>query len=294
MLMDGAENVELPADGSAGAQSSDGLGGQSLDSSQSGAWSFDFTLTGPMWGEFVEAANAYGRGLRRIFLPFVVFFGALCLMIVGVMRSRFFGDNESVKLFAGLFAFMVLTLLFCWGRLDSLVVLRAMFRSVSDWFAVPSTSTAELTRVFATWRYKSFDARWLTPCRLWVDDAGVVLLHRVNGEEFATRAAWSDLACVRLTEHAVVLSPSAGGKASMDIIPAVAEVRFADVDGCVLVDRSVMPDVDGFVAWCRSRIASAAVPLPSRGLRAWVRRFWSWLYGDREFLDCPPAWAANK
>ncbi|MDF7641240.1 hypothetical protein PT279_06515 [Bifidobacterium sp. ESL0784] len=299
--MSGSGNAGLPTDGHVRAQDAVGSGGRASSSSASAARSFDFMLTGPMWGEFTEASNAYGRGVRRILLPFIVFFGVV--LLAGFLRNgTLYIPGDEGKAVLCLIGIMAVCLFLCWGRLDCSLVLHVMFRSVSDWFAVPSTSTAELTRVFAEWRADDFDSRWNTPCRLTVDADGVVLERWVRGAHAregsagrrrVVRASWSQLDCVRLTEHAVVLSPSAGGKASIDIIPAVADVRFADLDGCVLVDRSVVSDVEGFVAWCRERIAAMAVPLPSRGLCAWVRRFWSWLYGDREFLDGPPACAAK-
>ncbi|WEV66956.1 hypothetical protein OZX72_06805 [Bifidobacterium sp. ESL0769] len=291
--MSGAGNVGLPADSFEGVQSAVGSGRKSPDSSRSAAWSFDFTLTGPMWWEFAMASNAYGRGVRRIFLPFAVLFTVLLLIMIPKWSS-----NDDKGVLASMLILTVLMWLCCGGPLARWGVANKLAACVSDWFAVPSASTADIWRILGQRRNSSFDARWVTPCRLWVDDAGVVLLHRVNGEEFATRAAWSQLDCVRLTEHAVVLSPSAGGKASMDIIPAVPDVKFMDLNGCVMVDRLAVPDVDGFVRWCRKRVAEAdrgarhsSHGSSSRGpgvLAVWWGRFRRWLYGDDEFLDGPP------
>lgn len=51
--------------------------------------------------------------------------------------------------------------------------------------------------------------------------------------------SWRRLDCVRLTEHAVVFSSSAGDESSSDVSSAAAHVEAAGLDGCVLVDRSV-------------------------------------------------------
>ncbi|WEV53398.1 hypothetical protein [Bifidobacterium sp. ESL0704] len=268
-----------------------GAGGRSSGSIPSGAWSFDFTLTGPMWWEFAMASNAYGRGLRHIYVQGSVFVVVLLLVVFLSNGTLYFPNDEWwVLVLVGL---LVVCLLLCGGPFPRRVVMNQSARLVSQWFPVPSGTGPEMRSAVGQWKNGVFDRRWLTLCRLWVDGGGVVLLRRVNGEEYMVRASWSQLDCVRLTEHAVVLSPSAGGKASIDIIPAVADVKLADLDCCVLVDRSVVPDVEGFVAWCRDRIAVAAPR--SRGLRAWVRRFRSWLYGDREFLYGPskgmrPGW----
>lgn len=254
--------------------------------------SFDFTLTAPMWGEFVEAANAYGRGMRRIGLPFLVFFGFFSLLIIGKMGLSIFGDRDMLVTLVVFLFFTAFSLLLFWGKFDSLLVLKVMLRSAEGWFNVLSVSTKEQIRVREQWDGADFDSHWETPCRLLVDGDGVELMVHVHGKDSHVRVGWSDLDCVRLTPRAVVLSPSAGGKAGVDIIPAVADVRFADVDGSVMVDRSVLPDVDGFVDWCRGHIADAAEPQPSSGLRRRLHSFWVWLYGDKEFLDSPPAWSA--
>ncbi|WEV73597.1 hypothetical protein OZX74_06685 [Bifidobacterium sp. ESL0798] len=287
--MDGSGDVRLPA----GAQDAVGSGGRASSSSASAAWSFDFTLTGPMWWEFAMASNAYGRGLRHIYVPGSVFVVVLLLVVFLSNGTLYFPNDEWWVYF--LVGLTVLALLCCGGPLARWGVANKLAAFASEWFAVPSTSTADIWRILGQRSDGSFDSRWNTPCRLTVDADGVVLERWVRGAHAregsagrrrVVRASWSQLDCVRLTEHAVVLSPSAGGKASIDIIPAVADVKLADLDCCVLVDRSVVPDVEGFVAWCRDRIAGAS-PRPEAGWRLWLYRFRRWLYGDDEFLDGP-------
>ncbi|WEV46268.1 hypothetical protein OZX62_07425 [Bifidobacterium sp. ESL0690] len=271
------------SDGSAGVHSAAGSGGQSSGSSPSGAWSFDFTLTGPMWCRFAQASNAYGRGIRLIGV----------LLVLGGFAALWVGFSEYTPFEALLLAAIgLIGLLACTRSYSCWLLMHTVLWSACDWFDVPALNTRRAQETVSAWRSGNFDEHWLTSCRLLADGDGVVLLRRVRGRKRKVRASWSDLACVRLTEEAVVLSPSAGGLSGVDIIPAIADVKFADLSGCVLVDRSVVPDVDGFVSWCRGRIAAASPRL--RGPRRWWRRLWSWLYADGRYLDGPPAWAANK
>lgn len=287
MLLDSSENVRFSAVGSLdGCGAALGASDRSSCSSPSGAWSFDFTLTGPMWCRFAQASNAYGRGIRLISVPLIfVGFGLLSLELFRPIRYTPF---EALLLAA----IGAVGLLACTRSYSCWLLMHTVLWSACDWFDVPALNTWQAKETVSAWREHRFDARWLTPCRLWVDGDGVVLLRRVRGEEHEVRVSWSQLACVRLTEEAVVLSPSASGLSGVDIIPAIADVKFADLSGCVLVDRRVVPDVDGFVVWCRERIAAASPRL--RGPRRWWRGLCSWLYADGKYLDGPPAWAANK
>ncbi|WEV72825.1 hypothetical protein [Bifidobacterium sp. ESL0790] len=279
--LDAVANVSLSATANQGP-----VAGLSPD----GSGTFDFTLTGPMWCEFAQASNAYGRGVRVL--------GALCAFVGFVIL--FMGIHEDLDMGDLLvFAFIGGVGLLAFTRsYSSWLVMRITLWSAPAWFPVPELNTRRAQETVSAWRDGNFDGRWNTPCRLLVDGDGVDWLwHRASmnggeGEDREVRVAWSDLACVRLTEHDVVLSPSAAGKSGVDIIPAVPDVKFADLTNCVMVDRSVLPDVDGFVAWCRACIADAAVARPKSDPRYWLRRFWSWLYADHAYLDASPAWSA--
>ncbi|MDF7641243.1 hypothetical protein PT279_06530 [Bifidobacterium sp. ESL0784] len=281
--MAGVEDLGRPGNKFVGVWRAVGPVGQSSDSSRSGAWSFDFTLTGPMWCRFAQASNAYGRGIRLIGV----------LLVIGGFAALWVGFSVCTP-----FEMLLLTaigaigLLACTRSYSCWLLMHTVLWSACEWFDVPALNTWQAKETVSAWREHRFDARWLTPCRLVADQDGVVLLRRVRGGVREMRVSWSDLACVRLTEEAVVLSPSAGGLSGVDIIPAIADAKFADLSGCVLVDRRVVPDVDGFVSWCRERIAAASPRL--RGPRRWWRGLWSWLYADGKYLDGPPAWAANK
>ncbi|WEV72821.1 hypothetical protein [Bifidobacterium sp. ESL0790] len=253
---------------------------------------FDFTLNGPMWWEFAMASNAYGRGVRKIFVPFAIFCTVISLILLDIPIT----SSDDLWVVVVMLILTVLSWMCCGGWLARWGVANKLAPFVSEWFPVRSTSTIDIWRILGQRSDGFFSSGWSTPCRLTVDVNGVVLERWVRGAHAregsagrrrVVRARWSDLDCVRVTDHAVVLSPSAGGKASMDIIPAVPEFGFADLDGCVLVDRSVLPDAEGFARWCRERIAGAS-PWPESGWRLRLYRFRRWLYGDDEFLDGPP------
>ncbi|WEV72822.1 hypothetical protein [Bifidobacterium sp. ESL0790] len=289
------------------------VGSGTVDSPFDGQRSFDFTLNGPMWWEFAIASNAYGRGVRKIFVPGAIFCTVISLILLDIpITTR---DDLWTLIFC-----LVLTGV-CWSLCGGVLPRRLMMNQaagwVSVWFPIRSTSGAEMRSAVYEWKDGNFDDRWSTPSRLVVDSDGLMWMWTVEGDDRSTSVRWSDLDCVRLTEHAVVFSPSAGGKASMDIIPAVPDVQFMDLAGCVMVDRSVVPDLDGFVAWCRERVKAAArgaarqpereagyearhssgrsrVRRPGSRVRGLGRlsalwgRFRRWLYGDDEFLDGPP------
>jgi hypothetical protein len=265
---------------------------------------FDFTLSGPMWWEFVMASNAYGRGLRSIFLPFAPFFGIFVVLSLQLMVESSFTDSEAAEGFVIFSGLTLLCLSLCGGPLACWGVANKVVRFVSGWFPVRGLSTVDIWRVLIQRRRGDFDSRWSTPCRLTVDGDGLILERWVEpcgGGEAVYRVvgvSWRRLDCVRLTEHAVVFSPSAGDESSMDVSPAVAHVEAADLDGCVLVDRSVVPDLDGFVSWCRARVGSSwagprHAPGGPRGMGVMARlrrRYRRWVNGDDEFLDGPPRW----
>ncbi|WEV46270.1 hypothetical protein OZX62_07435 [Bifidobacterium sp. ESL0690] len=284
----------LLADGSAGAQSAAGSGGRFSNSSPSAAWSFDFTLTGPMWWEFAMASNAYGRGLRKIFVPGAIFLTVLDMILFDLPITT----HDDVWELAFTLVLTCVFYLFCGGLLPRRLVMNQSAALVSVWFPVSSRSGPEMRSALAQWKDGDFDGRWLTPSRLQMDSDGLTWMWAVAGDVRSTSVRWADLDCVRLTDHAVVFSPSAGGKASMDIIPEVPDVKFMDLNGCVMLDRLAVPDVDGFVRWCRKRVAEAdrGARHASRGsssrgpgvLAVWWGRFRRWLYGDDEFLDGPP------
>lgn len=265
---------------------------------------FDFTLTGPMWWEFVMASNAYGRGLRSIFLPWALFFVPIIWVFWDSMVGSSFNDSESAEDFVICVGLMVLCLSLCGGPLACWGVANNVVRFVSGWFPVRGLSTVDIWRVLIQRRRGVFDARWSTPCRLTVDEDGLILERWVepcDGGEAVYRVSgvsWRRLTCVRLTEHAVVFSPSAGDESSMDVLPALPELEAAGLDGCVLVDRSVVPDLDGFVSWCRARAGSSwagarHAPGGPRGMGVMARlrrRYRRWVNGDDEFLEGPPRW----
>ncbi|WEV46273.1 hypothetical protein OZX62_07450 [Bifidobacterium sp. ESL0690] len=96
-----------------------------------------------------------------------------------------------------------------------------------------------------------------TPCRLEVTERGLCLYRWPGGRMGKTVVSWKDLRCVRVTDSLVVVSPSARGKFHVDWLAAYPSTRFGDVDNCVMVARSALPDQDGFVKLCRMNIERA-------------------------------------
>jgi hypothetical protein len=254
-----------------------------------GRRSFGFTLTGQMWKEFCLAANAYARFVRNLCMTAFLFFGVILVFFLSDSNTRREHDTPwAVCLCVGLMAFGVVGL--CSRRLDYMSLFGELFWGVVCWFSLPSLSLRESRWVGRDFFAGRFDRwNWFTPSMLTVSDRGVVLAWRLRGQRRVNRVRvrWSDLTCVRVTEHAVVLSPSAGGLSHLDFCAVSGGVSNGSIAGCVLVDRGVLPDVDGFVAYCRGRIAEEN-PAPKGGLRLLWWRWRRWMWADDRYLDGPP------
>ncbi|KFF31697.1 hypothetical protein [Bifidobacterium bombi] len=219
---------------------------------------FDFTLDPSMWEDLLYGSTAYGRAKRLQFQGFTAFLGGLILLsLFSFYRDGF--DGEGVKYF-WLFLVLILSVaLFgfplwpsCWWELG------IAWNSWPQWFDFPGWSGPEGREAVRQFNVKEYGPRWLSRARLLVDESGVELLVSVRGEVNAVRSAWADLDCVRVTPRSVVLSPSARYGWSMDLLAYVPFAGVAGVaPGAVVVDRRVLSDVDGFVAFARARMALA-------------------------------------
>lgn len=249
---------------------------------------FDFTLDPSMWEDLLYGSTAYGRARALYFQGFTIFFGGLTLLVIFLLcRNKFDGDGVEVLLISlGITLLSALCGFPLWPSCCWVLVLA--WNSWPQWFDFPGWSGPEGREAVRQFNVKEYGPRWLSRARLLVDESGVELLVSVRGEVNAVRSAWADLDCVRVTPRSVVLSPSARYGWSMDLLAYVPFAGVAGVTpGAVVVDRRVLSDVDGFVAFARARMALAKRGVLQEryagsggGRRRWWDRFMAWLWED--------------
>ena len=211
---------------------------------------YDFDLTVPMWEEFVEASNDYGLPNKRRAVGVALFFVSLTVagVVVSASDGRTFDGLTGVLAVDAFVVAFALTLLFSreWNRNllkgGCLPVMASFF----------SGGWPDVVR-----RIK--EGSVVTRSCLVVGDSVVSMCRWVDGREFVTEVGWGSLSSVTVTPLTVTLSPLASGQApvSWGWVSGVTRAEYGGVDGCVMVARSVLPDVDGFVADCRARIERA-------------------------------------
>ncbi len=216
----------------------------------SGERRYDFDLTVPMWEEFVEASNDYGLPNKRRAAGGTLFSVLVTIWAVATALSEG-RPLDGLPPILAWDAFMVaftLTLLFSreWNR----NVLKGGCLPVMASFF--SGGWPDVVR-----RIK--EGSVVTRSCLVVGDSAVSMCRWVDGREFVTEVGWGSLSSVTVTPLTVTLSPLASGQApvSWGWVSGVTRAEYGGVDGCVMVARSVLPDVDGFVADCRARIERA-------------------------------------
>lgn len=211
---------------------------------------YDFDLTVPMWEEFVEASNDYGLPNKRRAVGAALFFVSLTVagVVVAASDGRTFDGLTGVLAVDAVVVALALSVLFV-RRVNLNGLLYGCLRLMPTFFSGGWPDVVRQIKLRSV----------VTRSCLVVGDSAVSLRRWVDGREFVTEVGWGSLSSVTVTPLTVTLSPLASGQApvSWGWVSGVTRAEYGGIDGCVMVARDVLPDVDGFVADCRARIERA-------------------------------------